>query len=185
MKKTVTFAILLCILTLGLQAVKLDVGIFYGSRSVNDDAIKDVYGNGSVYFPYVALNVWKGLSFGLGYEGGYSRDGKIGLYQEDSTLKVTGIEFFAAYQHSLGKFAPYLKLGYGSYSYKQAVGGTDKIDDKKSALTMAAGARFYPTEALFLAVEIKSVPLKVKPLTTEVDLGGLRLAAGIGYTFNL
>jgi hypothetical protein len=40
-------------------------------------------------------------------------------------------------------------------------------------------------KSLFLAAEIKCVPLKGKPLTDEVDLGGMRLAAGIGYTFNL
>ena len=50
---------------------------------------------------------------------------------------------------------------------------------------MAAGTRFYATPGLFLAAEIKCAPLKVKPLSEEVDLGGMRLALGIGYTFSL
>lgn len=185
MKKIITFAVLLSLLTLGLQAVKLDVGFLYGSRGVKDDAIKDAYGNGAAYFPFLAVNVWNGLSFGLGYEGGYDRDGKIGLYQEDSNFKVSGIEFFAAYRLELDKLSPYLKLGFGSYAYKQAVSNVSKVDDSKSGLSLAIGIRYYPIKGLFLAAEGKYVPLKVKPLDEEVDLSGLRLAAGIGYTFDL
>ena len=185
MKKTITFAILLGLLTLGLQAVKLDVGFLYGSRSVKDADIKEVYGNGSAYYPYLAVTVWKGLAFGLGYEGGYDRDGKIGLYQEDSNFKVSGMEFFAAYRLEFGKLSPYLKLGFGSYAYKQSVSNVVKVDDKKSALNLAVGIRYYVTPGLFLAAEAKYVPLKVKPLEEEVDLSGMRLAAGVGYTFNL
>jgi hypothetical protein len=185
MKKIIIFAVLLCLLTLGLQAVKLDVGFLYGSRSVKDADMKDVYGNGAVYFPYLAVNVWKGLAFGLGYEGGYDRDGKIGLYQEDSNFKVTGIEFFAAYRLEFGKLSPYVKLGFGSYAYKQVVSSVTKVDDKKSALNLAVGIRYYLVKGLFLTAEAKYVPLKVKPIEEEVDLTGMRLAAGIGYTFNL
>jgi hypothetical protein len=185
MKKTITFALLLGLLTMGMQAVKLDVGILYGSRSVKDADIKDVYGNGSAYFPYLAVNVWKGLSFGLGYEGGYDRDGKIGLYQEDSNLKVAGLEFFAAYRLELGNLSPYLKLGFGSYAYKQVVSNVTKVDDKKSAVNLAVGIRFYVIKGLFLAAEAKYVLLKVKPIEEEVDLTGMRLSAGVGYTFNL
>lgn len=185
MKKIFTFAVLLSLLTLGLQAVKLDVGFLYGSRSVKDAGIKDAYGNGTAYFPYLAVNVWKGLTFGLGYEGGYDRDGKIGLYQEDSNLKITGMEIFAAYRLELGNLSPYLKLGFGSYAYKQVVSNVTKVDEKKSGLNLAVGLRYYLIKGLFLAAEAKYVPLKVKPFEEEVDLTGMRLAAGIGYTFNL
>ena len=185
MKKTLLFVILLGMLTLGLQAAKIDLGLLYGTRSVSDAEIQDVYGGGTVYFPYAAVNVWQGLCFGLGYEGGYDRDGKIGLYQEDSNLKVSGLELFAAYRFDFGKFSPYAKLGLGSYAYEQVVSGATKVDDKKTALSLAAGLRFYATKGLFLAAELKYVPLKVNPLGEEVDLSGMRFGAGIGYTFDL
>ena len=185
MKKIIITTALLGFLAIGLQAINLDVGLMYGSRSVKDSQIKEVYGNGSVYFPFVSVNFWKGLFAGLGYEGGYDRDGKIGLYQEDTNLKVSGPEIFAGYRLDLGKVSPYVKLGLGSYSYKQSVSGDVKFDKKKSALTLAGGARFYPVKGLFLAAEIKYVPFKVKPLTEEVDLSGMRFAVGIGYTFAL
>lgn len=185
MKKIILFLLLAGTMALALPAVKIDVGLLYSARTVSDDAIKDVYGSGGVFFPYAVVNAWKGLGFGLGYEGGYSRDGKIGLYQEDTSLKVGGMEAFAAYRFDIGKLAPYVKLGVGSYAYKQVVSGATKVDDKKSALSLAAGLRYYVTKGLFLAAEAKYAPLKVKPLEEEVDLGGMRFGAGIGYTFDL
>lgn len=185
MKKTLLSILLLSLLSWALPAVDLDLGLFFGSRSVSDDQIQDVYGNGTAFFPCVSAAFYKGLFAGLGYEFGYDRDGKIGLFQEDANLKVSGLEFFAGYRFDLGKVSPYLKLGLGSYAYKQTVSGAARVDDKKSALTLAGGAKFYPAKGLFLAAEIKYVPLKVKPIDIEVDLGGLRLAAGIGYTFAL
>jgi hypothetical protein len=185
MKKIIITTVLLGLLAIGLQAINLDIGINYGSRSVKDADIREIYGNGSVYFPYLAVNFWRGLTLGLGYEGGYDRDGKIGLYQEPTTLKVTGMEFFAAYLFTLEKFTPYIKLGLASFSYEQSVSSEVKFDKKKSTMTLAGGARYYPIKGLFLAAEVKYVPLKVKPLTEEVDLSGMRFTVGIGYTFAL
>lgn len=185
MKKTILFLLLAGTLALALPAVKIDLGLLYSARTVSDDAIKDVYGSGGVYFPYAAVNVWKGLGFGLGYEGGYDRDGKIGLYQEDTSLKVGGVELFALYRRDFGKLSPYAKLGIGSYSYEQVVSGQSKVDDSKVAPNLAAGLRYYAGKGLFLAAEIKYVPLKVNPLGEEVDLSGLRFGAGVGYSFEL
>jgi hypothetical protein len=185
MKKIIVSAMLLGLLTVGLQALKLDLGLMYSSRTVKDADIKDVYRNGAVYFPYAAVNVWKGLTFGLGYEGGYDRDGKIGLYQESTNLRISGLEFFAAYRFDFGKLSPYLKLGFGSYGYKQIVSDVTKVDDKKSGVNLAAGLRYYVYKGLFLNAEAKYVPMKVKPLEEEVNLSGMRLGIGAGYTFNL
>src|SRR4030066_400049 len=50
----------------------LEVGSFYGTRQVIDSDIKNVYGSGMVYFPFLAVT-WKGIILGAGYEGGYSK----------------------------------------------------------------------------------------------------------------
>lgn len=185
MKKILLSLLLIALLSWTLAAVDLDLGLFFGTRSVNDDQVRDVYGGGTAFFPCVSVVFYKGLFAGLGYEFGYDRDGKIGLYDEDASLKVSGPEVFAGYRFDLGKISPYLKLGVGNYAYKQTVSGVARVDDKKSSLTLAGGARYYPAKGLYLAAEIKYAPLKVKPFDIEVDLGGLRLAAGIGYTFQL
>jgi hypothetical protein len=185
MKKIITFTFLLSLLASGLHAVTLDIGLFYSRLGIADAGIKDVYGSGFVYFPCLAVTVWKGLSFGLGYEGGYDREGKVGLYQEDTSFKIAGMELFAAYRLGLGKLSPYLKLGFGSYAYQQVVSGVATVDDKKSGPSLAAGIRFHPTKWLFLAAEAKYVYLPVMPIDQKVDLSGMRLGAGIGCTFNL
>jgi hypothetical protein len=185
MKKTITFTFLLSLLASGLYAIKLDLGFLYGSRGVTSADIREVYGNGTVYFPYLGVNVWKGLCFGLGYEGGYDRDGRIGLYQEDTNFKVAGVELFAAYRLELGKLSPYLKLGFASYSYQQVVSSVTTVDDRKSGPSLAVGIRYYPSKWLFLAAEAKYAYVQVMPIDQKVDLSGMRLGAGIGCTFNL
>jgi opacity protein-like surface antigen len=184
----------LCMLGLGLMlatsaaAIEFDLGVRYGLRTVTDPAIKTVYGNGTIFFPYAAVNVWKGLTIGAGYETGYSAAGPIGIFEEDSTLKVNGFEVFAAYQYPIGQFVPYVSVGYGSFSYTQTIDSpyaTEKIDASKSTFIFAGGAKYYLLDGLFLGAEIKYVPLTVKPLEDSVDLGGLRLTIGVGYTIKV
>jgi len=61
--------------------------------------------------------------------------------------------------------------------------GDYKVDHKKSTVIIGGGLKFYLIKNLFLAGEVKFVPLKVKPFEEEVDLGGMRYLAGIGFTF--
>ena len=48
---------------------------------------------------------------------------------------------------------------------------------------MGGGLKFYPLENLFVAAEVRYIPLKVKPYEYEVDLGGIRYLAGLGFRF--
>lgn len=184
MKRTIVMILSLVILASAAAAVELELGVTYGGRSVMDNDIEDVYGSGTVYFPYLALNMWKGLTLGFGFEGGYDRSGTIGIFNESTTLEVTGYEFFVSYQLKLKKFVPYVKLGYGSYSYEQTIDSPvmEGFEDKKSTLTVGAGFKFYLFKGFFAGGEIRYVPLKVKPFDAEVDLGGLRYAVAAGYT---
>lgn len=185
MRRITIIVISLVLMGYMAYSVEPEIGITYGGRSVSDNQIKDEYGSGTVYFPYVALNIWKGLTIGAGYEGGYKKDGTLGIYNEKATIKVTGVEFFVAYQLKLKKFVPYVKLGYGSYSYKQTVESqfVDDVDDKKSTITLSGGFKYYIIKGFYAGGELRYVPLKVKPVDIEVDLSGLRFSIGIGYTF--
>jgi hypothetical protein len=189
MNKTIIIIVFLILFPIVKYAIDLDVGIFYGPRTVNDPDIKNTYGNGTVYFPYLVVNIGKGITIGGGYEGGYSKVSGIGLYNEPSMLKVTGIDFFIGYQLNIKKISPYIKIGYGAFFYKQTVESPYvedyKVDHKKATMTIAGGFKFYPVKYLFIGGEIKFVPLKVKPYVEEVDLGGIRYLGGVGFTFNL
>ena len=168
-------------------AVRVEAGVLAGTRTINSTAIKDVYGTGMIIYPYAAIHPWKGLFVGLGYEGGAARSGKIGLYEEPTTLKVTGFEVFAGYEIAVGMVTPYIKAGYASYSYKQVIDSPyvkdNQVNSTKGTVALGGGLKVFMSGTFFLAGEFRFVPLMVKPLGTEVDLGGLRYTAGIGVSF--
>jgi len=57
------------------------------------------------------------------------------------------------------------------------------VDATKSTFFVAGGLKIYPMKNVYISAEVKYVPLKVKPIDDEVDLGGLRLMGGLGFTF--
>jgi opacity protein-like surface antigen len=184
MKKLLILSLFL-LAVVSLPALDLDLQLQLGLRTASG-AVQDTYGGGMVFFPSLKLNVWKGLGVGVGYELGYKKEAAIGLFEEESTLKVSGFEAFAAYEFSRGKFAPYARIGIGSYSYSQEIESdfAPDVDDTKVAVSLGAGVK-YVLDKLFLSAELKYVPLKVKPLDETVDLSGLRLLVGVGYRIGL
>jgi hypothetical protein len=187
MSKIFLALVLFIILLPNIQhAFSLDLYCLYGLRTVNNSDLKRVYGNGQVYYPAISADLWHGLSIGVGYEGGYSRDGYIGIYEEFTNLKIMGVEVFAGYQLDLRKMALFARAGYGFYSYKQHIDNPAlpyRIDDKKSTIVFAGGLKIFLYRKVFLVTEIKYVPLKVKPVEDIVDLGGIRCLGGIGIRF--
>jgi len=187
MKKQAVLILLLVSFPFSSYAINLNFGIYYGGRTVNDSLVKEVYGQGSVYRPCFNLNIWKGIIVGVAYERGYSKEGKIGIYGESASLEVSGFEAFLGYQFKIDKFYPYLKIGYGRFSYKQSIdspyAADYKVDHKKSTWTAGVGLKIYPVKYLFISGEFKYIPLEVKPFEEVVDLGGIRYLVGIGFTF--
>jgi opacity protein-like surface antigen len=187
MKKIYPFIICFLLLPVAVYAIDFSFGFQGGLRTVSGPEIKDVYGNGTCFFPYAAVNVFKGFTIGAGYELGYSRSGKIGLYEEATTLTVTGIQAFVGYQYSVSMVTPYVFVGFGSFSYKQTVvsdnPAVQPVDATQSTFFVAGGVKIYPMKNIYISAEVKYVPLKVKPYDDEVDLGGLRLMGGLGFTF--
>ncbi len=189
MKKSIAILAMIIVLPAFAQAITISGGLQFGLRTVNDSEIKDVYGQGTCLFPYLAVNPWKGVIVGAGYEFGYSKSGHIGIYDEATTLKVSGLEVFAGYQYPVGFMTPYALLGLGSFSYKQTVASqaAQKVDTSKMTFFFAVGAKASPLKALpglFFNLEVKYVPLSVKPYDESVDLGGIRLTLGAGYSFS-
>jgi len=189
MKKPVVAILGIFLLASGAAAIniKIEAGVFAGLRTVSDATIKDTYGQGLVFFPYADLEIIKGFALGAGYEFGYSKTAKLGIFEEDATLKVAGFEVFAAFQPRIKKISPYLAVGIGFFSYTQTVESAyaRDVDFSKTTFLVAGGIKFYPIKGLYVAAEAKFIPLKVKPFEDEdaVDLGGLRLSLGAGYTF--
>jgi len=189
MKKSIAILAMIVVLPAFAPAITIFGGFQGGLSTVNDSEIKDVYGQGMCLFPYLAINPWKGVIAGAGYEFGYSKSGHIGVYEEDTTLKVSGVEVFAGYQYPVGFMTPYALVGLGFFSYKQTVASpaAQKVDTSKMTFFFAAGAKASPLKGLpglFINLEVKYVPLLVKPYDESVDLGGIRLTLGAGYSFS-
>lgn len=182
----ICFVLLLFVFPLINYASILNLGLFYGGKTVNDSDVRDVYELRHVYCPYFSFNIWKGIVIGAGYESG-EWQGEIGLYQESTSLKITGVDLFVGYQFKIKNLYPYLKIGYGRFSYKQSIDspyvGDYKVNHQKNSVTARMGLKAYFIKNFFLAGELKYVPLKVKPFDEEVDLGGISYVAGIGLTF--
>lgn len=189
MKKAWSLLVFIGLLSSGLGAIEISAGAFFGPRTVTDDQVRNAFGNGTVYVPYAALNFWKGFVVGAGYEGGYSRTAKLGIYQESATLKITGYEIFLGYQLRIGKLCPYLKVGYGSFRYQESVDNPllEKfaIDKTDMAMIYGGGVKFFPLKNLFIAGEAKFVQFSVRSDDRDVSLGGFRFLAGVGLALGI
>ena len=189
MMRRIVFGLVLLAAVGGLAraAIRIEIGALGGTRTVNNADIKTVYGNGMVYYPYLAVHAWKGLFVGAGYEGGYSRKGTIGIYEEPTTLRVLGLEGFVGFELKFGTVSPFIKVGYARYSYRQTIDspfiGDRAAKGNKMTPTIGGGLKLSLSGALFVAGEVRFVPLKVTPFEDEVDLGGMRYTAGLGLIF--
>jgi hypothetical protein len=185
-KGIIFFVLVGCVVQTG-QAIQVGIGLHFGLRQVQDEILKETYGDGYVYVPYLRLMPFRNIAFEVAYEGGYKRNGKIGLYDEDSTLSVTGLEFSGILFLPLRTFVGYVKFGMGYYIYKQDIESDFTrltVDDSKWTTFIGGGINLRVIDGLYLSAEVKSVPLIVRPFDTEVNLGGIRFLAGIGYSFN-
>lgn len=184
--KTLFYFIL--ILPVIANAAAIDAGFNFGGRTIGEKSIRDTYGTGIVVYPYLSINPVKNIHAGVAYEGGYTKNADLGIYREKSKLKISGIEFFLSYQFRIRNLAPYVRFGYASYSYKHSIDSEAvdyAIDKNKGTVTFGAGLKFFVGKGFFLCGDMRYVPLKVKPVEVEVDLGGLRYTFGAGYSFKL
>ena len=189
LKKLATSALLLLLVSTLSFAFTIQAGAFYGLRKVNDAKIKAAYKDGEVYFPSLEVQAWKGITLSFGYEGGYGGTALLGAYNSRAELSVSGLEFLVGYEYRIHSFGFYAKTGYGLYFYKQTVqddfAKDYPVDLSQSTIVFKGGLKLYPGKSLFLAFEVKYVPLTVKPYDYEVDLGGMRYLLGLGVSFDL
>jgi hypothetical protein len=180
------FVLLGCVVQTG-RAIQVGIGLNYGLRQVQDEIMKETYGDGYVYVPYLRLIPFRSIGFEVAYEGGYKKSGTVGLYNEDSTLSVTGLEFSGILFLPFRPLVAYVKFGMGYYSYKQDIESDftrSTVDHSKWTSFIAGGINLRVFDGLYISAEVKSVPLVVRPYDREVNLGGLRFLAGIGYSFD-
>ena len=187
MKKT-TFLLAAWIAVTGAAAGQTwEAGCWGGYRTIKDEMLRTVYGNGLVYSPYLSLAVSRSLRIGAEYEGGYVKEARIGLFADPSKLDVRGFHVFIQYGERTGRLQPYLKVGAGVFAYQLDIDtpplSAVRVDSTDVSFFFGAGMRAVPVKRLFLMTELKYAALWADPFDDRVDLGGLRVLLGIGIGF--
>ena len=85
-KKTIYFAVLIMLAGGYLQAVEIFGGGFFGTRSLNESSIKDMYDNGGTYL-FAAGAKHMGIFGELGFSG-FKRGGESTEYSESSEFSL-------------------------------------------------------------------------------------------------
>ncbi len=170
-------------------AAVLNSGISLGLGTVSDSDLSKVYGSGFVINPYLGVEISDVFFIGLGYESGYKKEGDVGIYKENATLKISGFQLFAEYRIKVKKFAPFLKLGYGSYTVKNSFKMESlkkyAFSKRSSGVILGGGLRLPLSDSFSFTGELDYLILKVKPFDRNVNIGGIRVLVGLTINFNI
>ncbi|MCX7973883.1 MAG: porin family protein [Candidatus Aminicenantes bacterium] len=167
-----------------IHGLNLSFGLGAGYRQINDNYLNQIYGSGLVFIAYMQVDLTKFFSTEISYEGGYKKRAPIGLYQEPSILKISGIEISNGLSWRLNRLTPYVKLGAGYYFYRQDIESPYaryRVNHRHISWHGGSGFRFNLNSKFFIQAEFKYVFLKVKPFDFEVDLGGGRYILLFGF----
>ena len=166
----------------------IDLTLKFGSRQINDANLKEIYGNGYVIIPSLRVSIFPNFSIEAAYEGGYKKSGLVGLYQDESTLRISGLEVSGIFWYRFSEFKPYIQLGAGYYFYRQDVDNEFvryQVDHKNLGFILGGGLDIDLYKGLFFSIGAKYVQLEVRPFDMDVDLSGIRILAGIGWGLKL
>jgi len=184
-RKTILF-LALAALAAGsaFSAVRFEAGFYLGVRSLNFIEFGRSTGSSLVYSPTASVFLSRNIFCGAAYEGGHLGRVNAGIPGESAKLDVSGIEVFAGYQPWTRPFVPYIKAGFGSYSYKYAFDNPSLkafgADGTKAVILIGGGLKIFLFRFLFLGGEFRYFPLTVKSRGVDVDIGGTRILGGIG-----
>ena len=171
-----------------VQAKEIDLSFNYGYRQIQDEQLKPIYGSGSVFVPQLSFFLSPNFGLSAAYEAGFKKDGRIGAFRENSTLKIGGWEVSIVFRYPIRRFSGFVRIGAGYYGYKQDIDSPFprfQVDHHGAAPLIGGGLEFRATRGFYLAAEVKYIPFKVSPFDIEVDLSGLRILFGLGYKITL
>ncbi|MCI0470547.1 MAG: outer membrane beta-barrel protein [Candidatus Aminicenantes bacterium] len=114
----------------------------------------------------------------------FSTKGELTYTKEETTLTIIPVELGCRFMYGFAKdmFCPYIGLGGGFYLIKEE-NVIAPFDEKKFGFFGETGFAFYFVKYCFLDLKARYVFLKIDGAEGEVDLGGLALMGGIGFSF--
>jgi hypothetical protein len=185
MKRAIPAGLLLLSLAVPLSAGPWEFGLLGGLRSLKNADLRDLFGSGLIYTPHVSYRISSGGSVGVSFEGGFRREANVGLFGDLFSLRVRGFEIFYRQEWNLGRVSPYIKIGPGLFLYDLHLDtpflSAFNVHDSDLSFSIALGLNARLNRRVFLSGEIKYGVLWVDPFDDQVDLGGFRVQAGVGF----
>lgn len=192
MKKVIfilVFFIGICSVYAGDSIYSLTLGA--GLRNIN--GVEDEQGKNIFEEVYGTNNLT--YSFDFGYKFAkyfqaflhsefFTAKGELTFTKEETTLTIIPVELGCRAMYGLyrGMFYPYIGAGAGFYIYTEENVIGD-VKDQQFGFFGELGLNYYFIKSAFLDLKIKYIILKVGEDPEKIDLGGLALTAGIGYSF--
>lgn len=173
------------------EGKKMALGLSVGYMALQEDAFRDVYGEGGLYFRgeysfllpinIESFDVWTGVSF-------FQKDGKSTITEEELKLKMTTFSFAVRYLKKMSRFTPFVGAGLDYIVYKETY-PEDFIIESVGGSTLGfhgqAGTYIDVIPRLAFKVHIKYNIAKTTENEIEVNLGGFEFGAGVVFRFNL
>jgi hypothetical protein len=198
LRKVISLLALAAAIASFARAAEINIGGFYGIRTINDPDIRQFYAKGATFGPYLKVEIGKGWGVGTCYEV-YNTMGRLQTEGRTAQIELKGWEVFAMYSLRLSALLPYARIGYGSYSFRRTIGDIYMNGHticpiclpgytqsaRKTSPHIAVGLTIVPVTILRLVLEAKYVPLRLNPGPKLLDLGGWRFIASLGIGFGL
>lgn len=192
MKKIAIMAICLLLVQVTFAAGPLDSKKFSlaagaGSRTFSEDQYDNVYDGTPITINIdLAYKFWKTVEAFV-HTDMLSTDGNLTLTGEDTTLKITPLEFGLRYLLEMKnqknqKIYPYIGAGAGMYMIKEE-NFIGTFDESKFGFFAEGGIRFYVAGSFFVDAKLKYISISVDTTTNVSNIGGLAYMGAIGISF--
>ncbi|MDW7761644.1 MAG: SH3 domain-containing protein [Acidobacteriota bacterium] len=153
----------------------------FGYFVASDSAFNEIYENGPVFGGELRLGGRKVAGW---LEGGYrEHKGKFSFTGEKTKVNVIGVELGVLYRLSTGTFQPNVGTGVGYYMFNEKNAPLGEAKENKIGFCGIAGISIIPTKDLVLDLRLKYYTCKMRPADFDIEIGGLSLDLGIGFSF--
>jgi len=181
----ICFLILIFTFSMAYSA-EFSIGVSSGIGMIEDESLRNEYGNSIVYNSHLGIRVHDRITLHFGLEGGYKKESD---YFSGTTLKLSGLIFFAEYAITQGNWYLYAKGGLGVYrvinkSTAEELKQFD-FDETSPAFIFGLGVKLPVKRNLYFIIEVDELAIQIKPFDGWGNAGGGRILAGLVFRFKL
>lgn len=175
----------------GVREKKMAIGFSSGYSTLQDEAFKEAYGKGSVffkgefsfYFPGNIQNfdIWTGVTY-------LQKSGQMTITEEDIKLKMTTFSLAIRYLRNYSRFTPFVGAGIDYVVYNEILPEEFQINSvggSHMGFHMQGGVYYDLLPTLSLKAHIRYLWSKTTENDIKVNLGGIEYGIGLIFRFDL